>query len=91
MAPDSVSVGEQALPLVCWVVAQIRERCSPSLSCPSPSIAGRRAGPGVMRMGELAMSFIVGYTERADPASSLGSKEELVIIAGVAGESAPKA
>jgi hypothetical protein len=41
---------------VCYVVAQMRERYSLFLPCPLPSMASRRSGPGVMRVGDLALS-----------------------------------
>jgi hypothetical protein len=45
--PKGLSTGELALSLVCWTVARTRERCPPSLLCPSASMAGRRAVLGL--------------------------------------------
>lgn len=38
-AQERESAGEPALPLVCCSVAQMRERCPPSLPCPSPPMS----------------------------------------------------
>ena len=54
---------------------------------PLPPIAGRKAGPGVMRVEELAMSVTSCNTqERVGPASHLASRVELALVTGAAGE-----
>jgi hypothetical protein len=83
----AMNVGQLALPVVCWVVAQTRERSLPPLPCFSISMAGRKAGPGVMRVEELAMSVTSCNTqERVGPASHLASRVELALVTGAAGE-----
>lgn len=56
-SPKGISTRELALPLISWVVAWMKERQPPPLPHPSSSMADWRAGPGVMRVGELAMSI----------------------------------
>lgn len=59
---------EPALPLVCWVVSPF------SPPRPSTSTAGRRAGPRVMRVGELAMSHTSCTTQKSRPCTLLGQQ-----------------
>jgi hypothetical protein len=49
---------------------------------PLPSMAGRRAGPRVMRVGELAMSHTCTTVllRRAGPEPCLGSRVELALV-----------
>lgn len=48
---------------------------------PSLPLASRIAGPGVMRVGELACSSLAVVLRRADPAPHLGSTVELALVA----------
>jgi hypothetical protein len=69
----------------------IRERCPLPLPNPSPPMASRRAGPRVMKMGELAM-FLTSYnTWERGLWPQLCNRVKLVLVAGVARELVPNA
>lgn len=55
LALDMWTAGELTLSLVFCVMVLMRERCPPSLPCPSVPMAGRRAGSRVLRVGGLAL------------------------------------
>lgn len=85
--PKGISAEELSLPPVCWAVAWTKERCQPPPSCCWPSMAGRKAGPQVMRVGELTMCVVT----HCDPQESglcisPGSRVELALTVGVTGE-----
>lgn len=64
-SPEGVSLGELGLPFLCCAVVQIHERCHHALLCPSPPMAGQRAGPTIVRVGELALSLLHGLQHTA--------------------------
>jgi len=70
-----MSVGELVLPLVFWVMMWKRggENAFP-LPRPSPSMAGRRASPEVMKVGELAKSFTGSDTLESRPCTLPGQQ-----------------
>lgn len=66
-ATKGVSMGELALPLICWAVAQTKEIPSSSPTLSLTSMAGGRDGSKVMRVGELAMPFASYNTLESRP------------------------
>lgn len=58
---------------------------------PLPSTEGRRAGPGLIRRGELSCSSYEAALKREGPALHLGSSIEMALDVGVAGEPALRA
>lgn len=69
-------------PLVCWVVAPMRKKHQPPLPCPLLSMAGRRDGPRVMRVGGLACPSPTALW-RDGPAPYLGGSIELALVVRV--------
>lgn len=74
------------MPLVCWKVVLMRERCPPPFCHPSPPMTNGRAAPGITRMGELAISFTSCNTWESRPCTFLGQQVEQALAAEVAGE-----
>jgi hypothetical protein len=68
-------MGELDLPLVCCAMARMRER----------TMAGGRASPKVMRLGELAMSLISCNTQESSPLLHLANRVGMTVVAGISG------
>lgn len=67
----AMSVGQPALPFVCWAVAQMRE--TPSSSLLSLAIYGKQESwPWGHESGRLAMSFICCNTWQSGPCTLPG-------------------
>lgn len=72
-------VGEPALPLVCYVVALVRER-SLSLTFVLTTRGGWQSWPqGAMRAGVVSTPSLIEAFWRVGPAHLLGSRVELVM------------
>lgn len=63
----------------------------PDLPSPSPPVADRRPGSGIMRTKELSLPLTSYRTRRAGAAPHLGSTVELALDTEVAGKPAPGA
>jgi hypothetical protein len=75
-----ISMGELDLPLVCCAMARMRER----------TMAGGRASPKVMRLGELAMSLISCNTQESSPLLHLANRVGMTVVAGISGWIGPE-
>lgn len=60
-----------------------------TLPCPLPSMAGRRSGPGIVRVEELSKSSPDALLGRAVPEAYLSSRVELALLEGVDGVVSP--
>lgn len=76
--------GTSGCAIVCTSAAWVRERCLPLPLHPLPPITGGRAGPGVMRAGELILPLTCNSTQ--GPAPCMGSTVDLALDIRVAGE-----
>lgn len=72
MIPQDVNVREMALLLLSPVVAWTRERYPLLHLSPSILVAGERAGPGVMRAGEMSLPVMSCTTWESKPCISSG-------------------
>lgn len=61
-SPEAMKVGELAPLLICHEVMWVKEGCLPTFHF-SPPATGRRTGPWVMRVEELALHFAVCSTQ----------------------------
>lgn len=84
-------MGDTELPLICWLVVLTKERFSLTLPCSLPSMTGRRAGPGVIRTGELALSLTSYKTKKSGPSTSPEQQGTVGLGSGSAGEPALRA
>lgn len=76
-------------PFVCHAVARVRERDVPT---PLLAVAGKRAGPRVTRMRELALSHTIFHAWERGPYTPRGqhTTADSIVGGGGAGESALK-
>lgn len=76
-------------PFVCHAVAWVRERDLPTLLL---AVAGKRAGPRVTRMRELALSHTIFDARERGPYTLPGqhARADSIVGGGGAGESALK-
>lgn len=84
--PDSMSMGEPTLSC-----DRDEERSPCPLPGSLPPMADRRAGPGIMSVGEQSMCLTACGTLRSRPCTSPGQQVELVLVVGVASKQVPSA
>lgn len=82
--------GVPCFSVVCWAVAQIRERFPPPLPHSSLSMAYGKAGSRVLRVKEIATYLTSRTLQRKDHAHHLGSMVELALVKGFADDLALK-
>lgn len=71
---------------LCHMMMWVAEGCSPYPLVPT---AGRKASSGTAGMRKLTMTLIYCSTWERDPATYLGSKKELILLAGGRGDLVP--
>lgn len=80
-----LTLGMSANLTLVFYAVQKREKCPPTLQCPSLSIADGRVGPRIMRVRDLAMSLIGSNSKKTRAAPHLGSRIKLALVAGATG------
>ena len=76
--------GTSGYAIVCTSAAWVREKDAFPHPHPLPPTTGGRAGPGVMRAGELILPLTCNSTQ--GPTPCMGSTVDLALDMGVAGE-----
>lgn len=79
--PKSGSVGELALPIVCYAMASMREKSS-SFSFALTTCSRKENWPRVIKAGKLSLPPTSCSTQSIGPATHLGSTEELILMVG---------